>query len=378
LGWHSYEFLEMKKTIDTPFLIVLSVLVISGLIIFTSAALGLLARDGGASFSSVAVSQLLLGLVCGSFACFFFAVLDYRQWRRFTPYFFGFAIFLTLLTFVPGIGLSLKGASRWILIGSFSFQPEEILKFATVTFLAAIYAAKFKTVGTIKGGIVPLLAVAGSSALILILQPNTAGVIVIGATASGMLFAAGGKIWHLLLLAGLGVAAIGVAALVYPHVHDRITTFINQAEDPQGAGWQIQQSLIAIGSGGFTGRGLGQSVQKFSYLPEPIGDSIFAVAGEEFGFIGGVFLLFLYVALALLGLRIASRAADPFGGLMVVGLVILIVGQSFFNIASTVGLVPLVGIPLIFVSHGGTALAIALAETGVILSVSRRMRKTAK
>ena len=367
----------MKKTIDTPFLIVLCVLVVSGLIIFTSAALGLLARDGGASFNSVAVSQLLLGLVCGSIACFACAMVDYRKWRRFTPYFFAGAILLTLLTFVPGIGLSLKGASRWIIIGSFSFQPEEILKFATVAFLAALYATKFKTVSTVRDGIVPLLAVAGSSALILILQPNTAGVIVIGATASGMLFAAGGKIWHLLLMAALGVAAIGVAALVYPHVHDRIMTYINQAEDPQGAGWQIQQSLIAVGSGGFTGRGLGQSVQKFSYLPEPIGDSIFAVAGEEFGFIGGLFLLFLYVSLALLGLRIASRAADPFGGLLVVGLVILIVGQSFFNIASTVGLVPLVGIPLIFVSHGGTALAIALAETGVILSVSRRMRKIA-
>jgi cell division protein FtsW len=367
----------VKKTFDTPFLIVLCVLVVSGLIIFTSAALGLLARDG-ASFTSVAVSQLLLGLVCGGAACFFFATVDYRLWRKFTPYFFAGAILLTLLTFVPGIGLSLKGASRWIMIGSFSFQPEEILKFAMVAFLAALYAAKYKTVGTLKDGIVPLFAVAGSSAFILILQPNTAGVIMIGATAAGMLFAAGGKLWHLGVLALIGVGAIGVAALAYPHVADRITTFIHQAEDPQGAGWQIQQALIAVGSGEFAGRGLGQSVQKFSYLPEPIGDSIFAVAGEEFGFVGTMFLLFLYMAMALLGLRIASRAADPFGGLLVVGLVILIVGQSFFNIASTIGLVPLVGIPLIFVSHGGTALAIALAETGVILSVSRRMRKVSK
>ena len=364
----------MKKTVDTPFLVVICTLVVSGLIIFTSAALGLLARGSGATFTSVAVSQLLLGLICGGAACFFFAAVDYRFWRRFTPYFFAGAFFLTILTFVPGIGLELKGASRWILIGSFSFQPEEILKFAVVAFLAAIYAGKFKTVSTIQGGIVPLLAVAGSSAVLLILQPNTAGVIMIVAAAAGMLFAAGGKIWHLAVLGLVGVVAIGAAALFYPHVADRITTFINHTEDPQGAGWQIQQSLIAVGSGGLTGRGLGQSVQKFSYLPEPIGDSIFAVAGEEFGFIGGVFLLFLYVALAMLGLRIASRAADPFGGLMVVGLVILIVGQSFFNIASIIGLVPLVGIPLIFVSHGGTALAIALAEIGMILSVSRRMR----
>ncbi len=364
----------MKKSVDTPFLIVLCVLVVSGLIIFTSAALGLLARGSGATFTSVAVSQLLLGLVCGSFACFVFANFDYRAWRKYTPYFFGGAFLLTILTFVPGIGLSLKGASRWISIGGFSFQPEEILKFAMVAFLAAVYAANFKKVSTIKGGLIPLFAIAGSSAFLLILQPNTAGVLMIGATAAGMLFAAGGKVWHLGALALVGVALVGAAALVYPHVADRITTFIGHTEDPQGAGWQIQQSLIAVGSGGLGGRGLGQSVQKFSYLPEPIGDSIFAVAAEEFGFIGSIFLVLLYVALGLLGLRIAARATDPFGGLLATGLVILIVGQSFFNIASILGLVPLVGIPLIFVSHGGTALAIALAEAGVILNVSRRMR----
>lgn len=349
-------------------------LVVTGLIIFTSAALGLLAGRSGATFTSVAVSQLLLGLVCGTFACLVLANFDYRLWRKYTPYFFGGAVILTLLTFVPGIGLSLKGASRWILIGSFSFQPEEILKFAMVAFLASIYASNFKMVPTFRGGIVPLAAVAGTSCLILILQPNTAGVIVIGATAAGMLFAAGGKIWHLAVLAGLGIAAMIAAAFIYPHVGERIATFVNQAEDPHGAGWQIQQALIGVGSGGLTGRGLGQSVQKFSYLPEPIGDSIFAVAGEEFGFIGSVFLVLLFLAMALLGLRIATRCPDPFGGLLCVGLVILIIGQSFFNIASTLGLVPLVGIPLIFVSHGGTALAIALAEVGVILNVSKRMR----
>ncbi len=365
----------MKRGIDAPFLIVISVLVVSGLIIFTSAALGLLARGTGASFTSVAVSQLLLGLVCGGFACFILAHFDYRLWRKYTPYLFAGAFLLTTLTFVPGIGVELKGASRWIDIAGVSFQPEELLKFAVVAFLAAIYSANWKKVGTFKGGIVPLLAVAGGSAVLLILQPNTAGVIVIMATAAGMLFAAGGKLWHLGVLALLGVGAIAGAALFYPHVADRITTFLDQSEDPHGAGWQIQQSLIAIGSGGIAGKGLGQSVQKFSYLPEPIGDSVFAVVGEEFGFIGSVFLVMLYAALALLGLRIASRAADPFGGLLVVGLVILIIGQSFFNIASIVGLVPLVGIPLIFVSHGGSALAIALAEVGVILNVSRRMKQ---
>ncbi len=364
----------MKKRVDISFLLVTCALVIFGLVIFTSAALGLLAKQSGATFSSVAVSQLLLGLVCGSAACFVLARIDYKSWRRFTPHLFGFAIFLTLLTFVPGVGLELKGAHRWIEIGPITFQPEEILKFATVAFLAAMYAARYKTVGTWRGGLVPLFAIAGSAALLLLLQPNTDGVAIIGLAALGMLYAAGGKFRHMLLLIALGVGAIAIAAYSYPHVADRIETYFNQSGDPRGDGWQIQQSLIAVGSGGLTGRGLGQGVEKFSYLPEPIGDSIFAVAAEEFGFIGSTLLVLFYIAFALLGLRIAARAPDPFGGLMVVGLVILIVGQSFVNMASTLGLIPLVGLPLIFVSHGGTALALALAECGVILSVSRRMR----
>ncbi len=277
----------MKKHVDTPFLIVLCALVAFGLLIFTSAALGLLARDG-ASFSSVAVSQLLLGLVCGSIACFFLSRLDYRSWRPYTPYLYGAAVFITLLTLIPHIGLSLKGASRWIVLGPLSFQPEEILKLATIAMLSAFYAARMKEVPTLKGGILPLLCIAGPAALILLLQPNTAGVVMIGVATVGVLFAAGGRVLHLGLLALIGVMAIGGAALVYPHVSERISTFLDQSSDPQGAGWQIEQSLIAVGSGGFFGRGLGQGIQKFSYLPEPIGDSIFAVAGEEFGFLGSI------------------------------------------------------------------------------------------
>ncbi len=364
----------MKKSVDTPFLLVLCGLVLSGLLIFTSAALGLLARNG-ASFSSVTVSQLLLGLVCGGMAFFVLSRMDYRKWRPYTPYFFGFAILLTLLTFVPHIGLELKGASRWINLGPFTFQPAELLKFATVLFLGAVYASRFKTISTFKGGLLPLVSITGLAAVILLLQPDTDAVVILALASVAMLFVGGGRLAHLALLVFIGVAALGLVVWQRPYLMDRIETFVNYEADPQGAGWQIQQSLISVGSGGLTGRGFGQSIQKFAYLPEPIGDSIFAVAAEEFGFVGSVALVLLYVAFALLGLRIASRAPDPFGGLIVVGLVILIIGQSFFNMASTLGLVPVSGLPLIFISHGGSALAIALAEAGVILSVSRRMRQ---
>lgn len=367
----------MKKSVDTPFLLVLCGLVIAGLLIFTSAALGLLAREG-ASFSSVTVSQLLFGLLCGGIAFFVLARVDYRIWRPYTPYFFGAAILLTLLTFVPGIGLELKGAMRWVEVGSLTFQPAEILKFATVLFLGALYAANFKTITTLKGGLLPLVLITGSASFILLLQPDTDAVVVLVLASVAMLFVAGGRIAHIGLLVLIGILVLGAVAYQRPYIVERIQTFLHAESDPQGAGWQIQQSLISVGSGGLTGRGFGQGIQKFAYLPEPIGDSVFAVAAEEFGFVGSIGLVMLYVAFALLGLRIASRAADPFGGLIVVGLVILIIGQSFFNMASTLGLVPISGLPLIFVSHGGTALAIALAEAGVILSVSRRMRTIKK
>ena len=364
----------MKRSVDTPFLLVLLTLVIFGLLIFTSAALGLLARGTGATFSSVAVSQLLFGFLCGGVALIVLARVDYRLWRPYTPYFFGFAIFLTLLTFVPGVGLTLKGAARWIDVGPVTFQPAELLKFAVVLFLAGIYASRFKHVSTLRGGVLPLILVGGLSAAILLLQPDTDGAAVILLACAGMLFAAGGRLWHLGALALAGCLVLGVVVYERPYLAERFVTFLNHSADPQGAGWQIEQSLIAVGSGGWSGKGFGQSIEKFSYLPEPIGDSIFAVAAEEFGFVGSAALVLLFAAFALLGLRIAARAPDPFGGVLVVGLVVVIVGQSFMNIASTLGLIPLSGLPLIFVSHGGTSLAIALAEVGVILSVSRRMK----
>ncbi len=356
-----------------PFLLVLVALVVFGLLIFTSAALGLLARSG-ASFTSVAVNQLLLGLVCGSIALYVLSKIDYRIWARYTPYFFGFALILTALTFVPHIGLELKGASRWINLGPLTFQPVEILKLATVAFLAAVFAARMKHIHTLKGGLLPLTMVVAATSVLLLLQPDTDGAAIIVLAALGMLFAAGGRLWHIGLVIGIGILAVAGAAWQRPYLMERFTTFLHPESDPQGAGYQILQSLIAVGSGEWTGKGFGQSIEKFSFLPEPIGDSIFAVAAEEFGFLGSVMLILLYAAVALLGLRIAARAPDPFGGLLAVGIILLIIGQSFMNIASIVGLIPLSGLPLIFVSHGGTALAISLAEIGILLSISRRMK----
>lgn len=362
------------RSVDTPFLLLFLVLLVFGLLIFTSAALGLLAKGSGATFQGVAAGQILFGFIGGGLLMFFISRTDYRKWRPYTPYFFAFSIALTLLTFVPHVGLALKGAHRWIQIGGFTFQPEEVLKLGAVLFLAAIYAGKFKTIHTLKDGILPLLIIGGGSAAVLLMQPTTDGAAMLFIACTAMFFAAGGRVSYIFILGLLGLLVIGVAAYNRPYLAERFMTYFNHNADPRGAGWQTQQSLIAVGSGGISGKGFGQSIEKFSYLPEPIGDSIFAVAGEEFGFVGSVLLVLIYAGVALLGLRIAARAPDPFGGLVVVGLIVVIVVQSFTNIASTIGLLPVSGLPLIFVSHGGTALALSLAEVGVILSVSRRMK----
>jgi cell division protein FtsW len=356
--------------IDRPFLIVTIILVVVGFFIFSSASLGLLARNG-ARFSSVAVSQLVFGIGGGTIALLALMQVHYRTYRTFAPYFFLAAVVLTCLVFIPGLGNEINGARRWLLIGSFSVQPAELLKIAAVLCLAWYYSIWYRKLDDIRfalGGLLGVLLLAGVP---LLLQPDTGSFAIIVAAGGAISIAAGVRIRHIaLLVVGLALA-LGVIAIARPYVMDRITTFLDPASDPHGAGYQIKQSLIAVGSGGWFGRGFGQSIQKFSYLPEPIGDSIFSVAAEEFGFLGTLTILGLFIFFAVRGLQIAERAPDRFGGLTVVGLVILFVSQAFINIGSMVGIMPLTGEPLTFISHGGTALLLALAGVGIVLNVSR-------
>ncbi|MDO8590759.1 MAG: putative peptidoglycan glycosyltransferase FtsW [bacterium] len=357
------------KQVDRIFLGIISILIVSGLFIFTSASLGLLARNG-ASFSSVAFSQFSAVLI-GCLLAFLISKIHYTFWRRWSFYILLFSIFLTLLVFVPKIGLEFGGGRRWIALGSITFQPAELLKIAFVIYTAAWLASAKEKITTFKGGILPVIVLLAIVGVILLKQPDTDTFVSIILAALGMFIVAGGRLRHMFIICTIFL--LGLVALVYtrPYLMQRFTTFLNPAGDPLGAGYQIQQSLIAIGSGKIFGRGFGQSIQKFSYLPEPIGDSIFAVAAEEFGFIGGAFLISLFLFFTLRGFRIATRAPDMFGGLLAVGIVILIVSGSFMNIASMLGVIPLSGLPLLFVSHGGTAMVITLAEIGILLNVSR-------
>ena len=361
-----------RAPIEKSYLILVFVLAFAGFFIFSSASLGLLAQTG-ATTKSVLTSQAI-GLGIGLIFFYIFSKLNYKLFRKYAFFIFIGAIALNLVLFIPQLSLFYNGASRWIIIGPVSFQPSEFLKIAFIIYFAAWLAHKKAKISDFKSGLLPFLVLMAVTGALLLSQRDTDTFAIIFATGLGQLIIAGGKLRHI----GLGILAIiAVVALVAyfrPYARERIMTFIDPSSDPQGAGYQIQHSLIAVGSGGIFGRGYGQSIQKFGYLPEPVGDSIYAVAGEEFGFLGTVSLVILFLLFAIKCLALAARSPDVFGGLLVSGIAILVIVESFMNMASEIGLIPLSGVPLLFVSHGGTALILALSVSGIVANVSRQAK----
>ena len=279
--------------------------------------------------------------------------------------------------FIPNLGITHGGATRWIQLPlAGTFQPVELLKFSFVIYFAGWLSWAKGRAKDFKWSILPLIVMIAIIAGILLKQPDTKSVILIIFTGLAMVLLAEVPIKYILGLILLSTVLLGGVVYSKPYLQERVKTFLNPSNDPQGSSYQIQQSMIAIGSGGVFGRGLGQSVQKFSYLPEPQGDSIFAVLGEELGFIGTFITVLLYSLFALRGLRIANNSPDIFSRLLVAGIVILITAQSFMNIASIVGVFPLTGVPLVFMSQGGTSLMIDLIAVGIVLQVSKYQRKT--
>ncbi|MFA6000056.1 MAG: putative peptidoglycan glycosyltransferase FtsW [Candidatus Paceibacterota bacterium] len=359
-----------EKKIDKFFLIIVLILITGGLAMFVSASLGILNRNE-AMFYAVLRSQLILGLGCGLVAMYLALKVNYKTWSKYSFYIFLGSILLTAAVFIPGLGYTHLGARRWIEVGSISFQPVEILKFGFVIYFAAWLSWVKNRVQNFRFGVLPLVIMLAVIAGILFKQPDTKSFILIAVTGFAMLFISGVP-WKSILLLGVGAVAV-LATLVFftPYLQDRVKTFIDPSHDPRGSSYQIQQSMIAIGGGGVLGRGYGQSIQKFSFLPEPQGDSIFAVISEELGFVGAVGTIILYLLFILRGLRIANNAPDLFSRLLVSGIVILIGAQSFMHIASVVGVFPLTGVPLVFISHGGTSLMIDLLAVGMVLQISK-------
>lgn len=362
----------MKKyNVDKVFLGIVISLIFIGLIFFTSASLGIYARNE-TKFYGVIFGQFVLGLLGGIIALFIGLKIPYKFLRQYSIIIFILSIILTAFVLVPGIGQSHGGATRWINIAGYSFQPVEFLKIGFIIYFAAWISWIKSKVKNPLFSILPLIISLAIIAGVLLKQPDTKSIILIAITATIMLFVSGLPIKYIFGILGIGIIAFGVLIYFKPYLQERIKTFINPSKNSQTSSYQLQQSLIAVGSGGVFGRGLGQSIQKFNYLPEPQGDSIFAVIGEEVGFVGATIIICLYVAFALRGYRISIRnAPDPFSKLLVIGLITIITTQSFMNIASIIGVFPLTGVPLVFISQGGTALLLSLGMIGIILNISR-------
>jgi len=364
-----------KNKVDRLFLISVIALIVIGFVTFYSTSLGLLARSN-TQYLSVTFSQAVLGFCLGSLAMYLVSRLNYKVWRKWALPLLIFAIILNILVLIPEIGLKHNGARRWLIIGNFSLQPSEILKLAFVVYFSAWVARTKGRVEDFREGLIPLLVLLSICGGLLLKQPDTDTFLMLVLAGLAIFFVAGGKWKHLFFLFLIGIVTFAVLTVTRPYLMKRVTTYFNPSAESAGASYQVQQSLIAIGSGGLFGRGFGQSLQKFKFLPEPVGDSIFAVQAEEFGFFGSTIFILCFLFFSIRGLKISSATDELFGRLLVLGLVIMITAQAFLNIGSMLGILPLSGITLPFVSQGGTSLFFTLLEMGIILSVSRSISKS--
>jgi cell division protein FtsW len=316
--------------------------------------------------------QLLYGALIGLGAMYVCSKIDYHKWQKLAPFFVLVSIVLLVLVLIPGVGLEIKGAKRWLDLGPITFQPAELAKLALIFYIASWVDKRNEEISDFYYGLIPVLLVCGFIIGLIILEPDLGTTIAISSVIAAMLFLGGSRLKHLGWLFISAIAALLLLIKLEPYRLARITTFLNPKFDPTGIGYQINQAMLAVGSAGLFGQGYTNSRQKYNFLPEVMGDSIFAVIVEEIGFIGGTaVVLFLLYYFAFRGLKVAVGAPDTFGKMLASGIVAWIIFQAFINISAIIGLLPLTGIPLPLTSYGSTAMIVALAGLGILLNISR-------
>lgn len=359
-----------RSHVDRTLLLILALLMMCGLLALFSATYYKAIDQGDALLE---VKRQLIGIALGAVLMLVTSRIPYAFWREprvvVTALVGSYA--LLILVLIPGIGVYLNGSRRWLSIAGMSFQPSELAKIASVLYLASTLSYRVEKVEKLWRGIVPLLIVPAVMFLLILEQPNlsTAGSIMIVAVL--MMLLAGAKWSHLGLMGVAGLCVGMVYAWIEPYRRERLLSFRNPFAQMSDEGYQLAQSLIAIGSGGLFGRGLGQGRQKFSYLPYPESDFIFAIVGEDFGLFGCTVVILLFIAFAVAGMRIAVNCQDRYGCLLAAGLTAMIGVQALLNIAVVIGVMPTTGLPLPFFSAGGTSISLLMASVGIILSVSR-------
>lgn len=374
--------LEIPRNADRWFIMGFGVLLLLGLVWLTSASGALGEQRFGNSYYFL-FQQLLGGLIPGVILALFAWRIPTERWRSLAVPLMLVAIVLLVAVFIPGVGLNLKGASRWINFGFFAFQPAEIAKFAVVVYLARWLTSRDRSTSDVGENILPFFIFLGILAALLMAQPDLGTLSVIAIIAIGMYWIGGGKTSHVLGMIALGLVGIVVLSYVTPYRMARIKVFMDPSADTQNIGYHLAQAKTAISHGGIWGQGLGNSTQKYLRLPEVAGDSVFAIIAEEGGFIFCIaYVLFLFLWLGR-GWYLAMELPDQFNRLLASGLLLWIGYQTFINIAAISGVAPLTGVPLPFVSFGGTAYAMNIMAVSLLLSlysggfapvVSRRSR----
>ncbi len=278
---------------------------------------------------------------------------------------------LLVAVFLPGLGVTAKGAMRWTKLGFFSFQPAEILKLSLIIYFAAWFSGRSEKVRNWSYSMLPFLVILGFVGLLLAGQPDIGTLSMVAMIAVAMYFLAGSEIKHFFILMAILAVALFLLVQFTPYRFNRLLAFVNPEGDPQGISYHVNQAKLGIGRGGLLGVGFGQSRQKVSFLPEPVGDSIFAVVTEELGLVGASALLGVILWLSAVLIRLSRQTGDRFAQLFLLGLTVWIAGQSFVNIGAISGLIPLTGIPLPFISYGGTSLAAILASLGIASNIAK-------
>ncbi len=360
-----------EKRPDYVFATLLAVMLFLGLVMVTSASGPVAYQKFGDTYWYLK-HQLLYGLLPGTVLFMITSRIDYRRWRALAIPLLLTSVALLLLVFVPGIGADWGTSQSWISVGGLSLQPAEIVKLTFLFYLAAWLESRGEEgIRDVSSGLLPFLGVLGLLALLIVLQPDIGSLMVLVAMALVVYFIAGARWSHLLGIIAGGIGVLAILIRSAPYRAARFMTFLDPELDPMGIGYHINQAFLAIGSGGLFGVGLGHSRQKYLYLPEVVGDSIFAVMAEELGYVAMVMVLVLLAALILRGLRIARNAQDMFGNFVAVGIRGWVFFQTLFNIGSMIGLLPITGLPMPFVSYGGTALMVVMAAMGVMLNISQ-------
>lgn len=359
---------------DYVLLGIIGALVLFGLLILSSASAPLGYQKFGDPYYFVK-HQLITGVLPGLIAFFILARLPYQKLQKLSFPLLIASIVLLTLVFIPGLQLEHGDSQSWINVFGWSFQPAEVVKLFFLIYLAAWLAGRGeRRVQDLQTSFLPFVGALGLISLLMLLQPDLGTLFIIVSTALVVYFVGGGNLWHLGAITSAGFLGFLVLVKIAPYRMNRFTAFLNPQKDPQGFSYQLWQALIAVGSGGWLGVGLGHSRQKFSYLPEVTGDSIFAVIGEEIGFILCTVLIVLLLFLAYRGMRLSQQAPDKFSRLLVIGIISWIMIQSFINIAGILSLLPMTGVPLPFISAGGTSMMSLLAAAGILANISRQSK----